>query len=57
MVILDDDSARGFLFSYEKLFGAKDKTVADLKNEKAGNEKALIGYYCHFPGASCAGRF
>ena len=38
MVILDDEEARGFLFSYEKLFGAKATTDADIKNLKAGKE-------------------
>ena len=38
MVILDDAEARGFLFSYEKLFGAKDQTATDLKNEKEGKD-------------------
>ncbi len=27
-----------FLFSYEKLFGAKDQTATDLKNEKEGKD-------------------
>ena len=38
MVVIDDEEARGFLFSYEKLFGAKDKTSTDLKNEREGKE-------------------
>lgn len=33
VVIMDDDEAQGFLFSYEKLFGAKGKTDTDIKNE------------------------
>nr|WP_107783531.1 UvrD-helicase domain-containing protein [Nitrosomonas nitrosa] len=41
MVIIDDTSARGFLFSYDKLFGVKDKTKADLDNEKAGKETGI----------------
>lgn len=41
MVIIDDSEARGFLFSYEKLFGAKEKTGADLENEKAGNDTSI----------------
>lgn len=32
MVIIDDAEAKGNFFSYEKLFGAKDKTVTDIKN-------------------------
>lgn len=41
MVILDDDEARGFLFSYEKLFGAVEPTAADIKNEKEGKETSV----------------
>jgi DNA helicase-2/ATP-dependent DNA helicase PcrA len=41
MVILDDDEARGFLFSYEKLFGAKEPTPTDLKNENEGKETSI----------------
>lgn len=40
-VILDDESAGGFLFSFEKLFGAKEKTPADIKNEQAGTETGI----------------
>lgn len=38
MVVLDDAEARGFLFSYEKLFGAKEQTDTDLKNEQEGKD-------------------
>ena len=41
MVILDDDEARGFLFSYEKLFGAKAPTSTDIKNEQEGKETSF----------------
>lgn len=41
MVVLDDSEARGFLFSYEKLFGAKEKTATDLKNEKEGKDTSI----------------
>jgi DNA helicase-2/ATP-dependent DNA helicase PcrA len=41
MVILDDDEARGFLFSYEKLFNAKEPTTADLKNLEEGKETSI----------------
>lgn len=41
MVILDDSEARGFLFSYEKLFGAKAQTQTDLKNEKEGRDSSV----------------
>ncbi|VUD46627.1 ATP-dependent DNA helicase Rep [Thalassocella blandensis] len=38
MVILDDDEAGGFLFSYEKLLGAKELSDTDKKNEREGND-------------------
>lgn len=38
LVVLDDDEARGFLFSYEKLFGVKTLSASDLKNQAEGNE-------------------
>lgn len=38
MVILDDEDARGFMFSYDKLFGAKEPTATDRKNESEGKE-------------------
>ena len=41
MVILDDDEARGFLFSYEKLFGAAEPTPTDIKNEQEGKETSI----------------
>lgn len=41
MIIIDDNEARGFLFSYDKLFGAKDKTATDMKNESEGNDTSL----------------
>ncbi|MDR2594518.1 MAG: AAA family ATPase [Fibromonadaceae bacterium] len=41
MVIIDDSEARGFLFSYEKLFGIKQKTDTDIKNEKEGKETGI----------------
>src|SRR4030042_4594329 len=41
MIIIDDNEARGFLFSYDKLFGAKDKTATDLKNESEGNDTSI----------------
>ncbi len=40
-VILDDEGAGGFLFSFEKLFGVKEKTPADIKNEQAGTETGI----------------
>ena len=41
MVILDDEESRGFLFSYEKLFGAKAPTQTDIKNESEGKETSV----------------
>lgn len=38
VVIVDDAEAKGFSFSYEKLFGAKGKTATDIKNEKDGRD-------------------
>ncbi|WP_018076532.1 UvrD-helicase domain-containing protein [Thiobacillus denitrificans] len=40
-VVVSDEEARGFMFSYEKLFGAKAKSAADLKNEEAGDETTI----------------
>lgn len=42
MVIMDDTEARGFLFSYEKLFGAKAKTETDIKNEREGKDTSIM---------------
>ncbi len=41
MVILDDEEARGFLFSYEKLFGAKALTSTDQRNINEGKETSI----------------
>ncbi len=41
MVIISDEEARGFSFSYDKLFGAKAKTKSDLDNEAAGTETSI----------------
>ena len=41
MALIDDSSARGFLFTYDKLFGIKDKTDADIKNEREGKETGI----------------
>lgn len=38
LVILDDTDAKGFLFSYEKLFGTKPLSDTDLKRAAAGEE-------------------
>ena len=41
MVILDDAQAKGFLFSYEKLFGVKEKSDTDIKNERDGKDTGI----------------
>jgi DNA helicase II / ATP-dependent DNA helicase PcrA len=41
MLIIDDDEARGFLFSYDKLFGVKRETETDLENLKSGKDTAI----------------
>ena len=41
MVIISDEEARGFLFSFDKLFGTKEKSKADLENEEAGRETSI----------------
>ncbi|KIA94492.1 Fis family transcriptional regulator [Flavobacterium sp. KMS] len=40
MVILDDEESKGFLFSYDKLFGSKDLSPTDRKNIEEGKETA-----------------
>lgn len=42
MVIMDDIEAKGFLFSYEKLFGAKSRTETDIKNEREGKDTGIM---------------
>ncbi len=41
MVVMDDSEAGGFLFSYDKLFGAKQLTDRDMDNATAGNETTI----------------
>jgi len=41
MVIMDDTEARGFMFGYEKLLGAKSASDADKKNEREGKETGV----------------
>ena len=41
MVVVSDEEARGFMFAYDKLFGAKEKSETDLKNEAAGKETSI----------------
>jgi DNA helicase-2/ATP-dependent DNA helicase PcrA len=41
MVVIDDEEAKGFMFSYEKLFEVKEKTKTDLENEAVGNDTSI----------------
>ena len=41
MVIIDDSEAKGFLFSYDKLFGVKELSDTDLKNKDNGKETSI----------------
>ncbi|MBS6279051.1 hypothetical protein G4947_11190 [[Ruminococcus] gnavus] len=41
MVIMDDAQARGFLFSYEKLFGAKAQSDTGVKNKRKGKDTSI----------------
>ncbi len=41
MVVLDDHEARGFMFSYDKLFGAKALTATDLENAQDGKDTSI----------------
>lgn len=41
MVILDDDEARGWTFSYDKLFGAVEPTPTDINNLEEGKETSI----------------
>lgn len=41
MVIIDDEEARGFLFSYNKLFGVSVKSETDIRNEQQGRETTI----------------
>ena len=41
MVIIDDEEAGGFLFSYDKLFGAKGLSSTDRKNIDDGKETGI----------------
>lgn len=40
-VILDDEIARGFLFSYEKVFEALEMTATDKRNEANGKDNSI----------------
>lgn len=41
MVVVSDEEARGFLFNYSKLFGAKQKSDKDIQNEQEGLETTI----------------
>lgn len=41
MVVISDEEANGFLFSYSKLFGAKKKSDRDIQNEQEGLETTI----------------
>ena len=41
MVILSDDEAKGFLFSFEKLLGVKSQSHTDRKNSEEGKETSF----------------
>lgn len=41
MVIIDDSEAKGFMFSYDKLFGVKELTKTDIKHIEAGEESSI----------------
>ena len=41
MVIIDDTEAKGFMFSYDKLFGVKELTEIDKKHIEAGEESSV----------------
>lgn len=41
MVIIDDVEARGFMFSYDKLFGSKNLTADDKKKVDEGKETGI----------------
>jgi DNA helicase II / ATP-dependent DNA helicase PcrA len=41
LVVMDDATARGFLFSYEKLFGAAPRSKTDIEREQRGEDSSL----------------
>lgn len=41
MVIINDDEARGFMFSYGKLIGTEAKSKTDLDNEASGKDSSV----------------
>lgn len=41
MVLMDDAEARGFMFGYDKFFGAKELSASDLSNESEGRDSSV----------------
>ena len=41
LVIIDDSEAKGFMFSYDKLFGVKDLTETDINNISEGKDTSI----------------
>ena len=41
LVVVNDEEARGFMFAYDKMFGTKEKSKADLENEASGKETSI----------------
>jgi DNA helicase-2/ATP-dependent DNA helicase PcrA len=41
MVVLDDESSKGFLFKYEKLFGVIQLSKTDIDNEDQGKDSVI----------------
>jgi DNA helicase II / ATP-dependent DNA helicase PcrA len=41
MVLMDDGDARGFLFGYDKLLGARAPSASDLRNEQDGKDSSI----------------
>lgn len=42
MVVIDDAEAKGFMFNYDKLFGVKNRTDTDIKNEQEGKDTSIL---------------
>jgi len=41
LVIIDDSEAKGFMFSYDKLFGVKKLSETDINNMAEGKETSI----------------
>ncbi|WP_245268450.1 hypothetical protein [Mesorhizobium sp. WSM2561] len=41
LVLMDDSEARGFMFGYDKLLGAKAPTQSDLKSQQEGKDNSI----------------